>query len=254
MQTPVLEQNWQDKPNSTRSEIYYPASDGKPVGETDWHIAVILYLRQALHFLFRNVGDVYTAADMLFYYEEGEPKVFKVPDIFVVRGVAKHERRIYKLWEEKVIPCVIFEVTSRSTRWEDIGEKKALYEFLGIREYFLFDPLDEYLKPRLQGFRLRNGQYIPIPREKDGTLISQELGIILRPEGTLLLVVDPKNGETVPSLEESNDKRIEALKRAEAEAQRAEAEAQRADTAEAALARVLIELEQLKRQQTDQQS
>ena len=48
-------------------------------------------------------------------------------------------RRIYKLWEEGRAPQVIFEVTSRSTRREDLRSKHDLYERLGVSEYFLFD-------------------------------------------------------------------------------------------------------------------
>jgi hypothetical protein len=29
---------------ASKAEIYYPESDGKPMGETDWHITVIMYL------------------------------------------------------------------------------------------------------------------------------------------------------------------------------------------------------------------
>jgi len=253
---PVFERNLQANLPSIEPVIHYPESDGKPVGETDWHISVIFYLRAVLRFFFRHHADVYTAADMLFYYEEGEPTVFKVPDVFVVKGVAKHDRRIYKLWEEKAVPCVIFEITSRSTRWADFGEKKALYEFLGIQEYFLFDPLDEYLKPRLQGFRLVRGQYMPIPL-KNGAFTSQELGLILRPAGHMLRVIDPETGEALPSLEEAAEKAVEATEmarletqRAQAETQRAQAETQRADAAEAEAARLRAELEQVKRQQT----
>ena len=34
--------------------------------------------------------------------------------------------------------------------------------FLKVREYFLFDPFEEYLKPSLQGYRLLRGPYKPI--------------------------------------------------------------------------------------------
>ncbi len=247
----ILEHKWQDKSISANQEIYYPESDGKPMGETDWHIAAILYLRQALQFFFRHIPDVYIAADMLFYYEEGEPTIFKVPDVFVVKGVPKHNRHTYKLWEERVMPHVIFEITSRGTRLADMGEKKGLYEYLGIQEYFLFDPLGDYLKPRFQGFRLTRGQYAPIPLAKDGTLTSRELNIRLRPDGELLRVVDPATGETIPSLEEATEKIGEALELAQAEAQRAQAQAQRADAAEAEVARLQAELEKLKRQSAD---
>ena len=123
---------------------------------------------------FRKVDDVYVAADMLFYYEEGNPSAFKVPDVYVVKGVSKKTRRTYKLWEEGIAPCTVFEMTSQSTWLEDMGNKRALYEKLGVPEYFLFDPEDEYLTPRFQGFQLIDNFYQPMPLSADGTLFSQE--------------------------------------------------------------------------------
>ncbi len=97
------------------------------MGETDAHIAQILDLRFSLSRFFRNDAQVYIAANLLLYYVEGDPKEFVVPDVFVARGVPKGERRTYKLWEEGHVPEVIFEITSPSTRREDLGSKKVLY-------------------------------------------------------------------------------------------------------------------------------
>ncbi|MCB0188809.1 MAG: Uma2 family endonuclease, partial [Caldilineaceae bacterium] len=176
----------------------------------------------------------YVAADMLFYYEEGNPQLSKAPDVFVVKGINKQDRATYKLWEEETVPCVIFEITSRSTRWQDVGEKKGLYEYLGVREYFLFDPLNEYLKPQLQGFRLINGSYQPIDLSPDGTLYSQELGLLLKPEGRQLRLIDAQTGEGIPTMEES--------------AERAELEAQRAQAAESKAEQLEHEIAELRRQ------
>ena len=134
--------------------IEYPESDGKPVGETDVHRREILHTIETLERHFRDAPDIYVSGNLMFYYEEGNPSAVVSPDVFVVKGVRKGLRRTYKLWEEGVAPCVVIEMTSRSTRLEDKGNKRALYALLGVREYFLFDPLGEYLKPPLQGFTL----------------------------------------------------------------------------------------------------
>jgi Uma2 family endonuclease len=169
----------------TASAIYYPESDGQPVGETDFHITAIFYLRQALRYIFRQAPQTYIAANMLFYYEEGNPSAVKAPDVFVVKGVAKHDRRIYQLWLEQRVPCAIIEITSRATRLEDMTAKRGLYGFLGVNEYILFDPLVEYLSPPLQGFHLVQDSYRSMELQPDGTLLSVELGCILKPEGIL---------------------------------------------------------------------
>ena len=96
-------------------------------------------------------------------------------------------RRTYKLWEEDVPPTVVFEVTSRSTRRDDLSKKRALYARLGVKEYYLYDPLAEYLKPSLQGFVLA-GAYQPLPPAADGSLTSAALGLRLKlAEGHLRL-------------------------------------------------------------------
>jgi Uma2 family endonuclease len=239
---------------SAEPAIHYPESDGQPMGETDFYITAILYLRQALRYFFRHVTQTYVAANMFFYYEEGDPSAVKAPDVFVVKGVAKHDRRIYRLWVEQIVPCTIIEITSRATRLEDMTMKCGLYEFLGVKEYILFDPLEEYLSPRLQGFHQVEGLYRPMALQGDGTLLSSELGAILKPERMLLRIVDPATGEVMPTLDEAIDQiqatidqvKVEA-QRAEAEAQRAEAEAQRANIAEAELAHLRAELEELQR-------
>ncbi len=92
--------------------IYYPETDGKPMGETDVHIDVLIYLREALRDHFRDAPQVYVAGSMLLYYEEGNPIACVAPDVFVVQGVGKHERRTYRLWEEGQPPAVVFEITS----------------------------------------------------------------------------------------------------------------------------------------------
>jgi Uma2 family endonuclease len=185
-----------------RRDVHYPESDGKPMGETEIHIREIIYLFEALDEHLKEVPDVYVGADMLLYYVEGNPRKFVVPDVFVTRGVPRGERRIYRLWEEGRPPCLIVEVTSDSSRNEDVFEKKALYERLGVEEYVLFDPLQEYLRPALQGFRLVNGRYQPMSIGMDGAILSQTTGVILRIEERGIRAVDAATGVPILSNEE----------------------------------------------------
>ncbi len=111
------------------------------MAETDVYIDVLIYLREALKDHCREAPQVYVAGNMLLYHEEGNPAACVAPDVFVVQGVAKRERCTYRLWEEGQPPAVVFEITSRGTRLEDLGTKRALYAMLGVQEYFLYDPL-----------------------------------------------------------------------------------------------------------------
>jgi Uma2 family endonuclease len=161
------------------------------MGETDVHRWEIIDAIETLSDYFRNDPQVYVAGDLMLYYEEGNPKAVVVSDVFVVRGVEKRKRRIYKLWEEGKPPQVVIEVTSRSSRLDDLGSKRALYAMLGVTEYYIFDPLGEYLDPKLQGFRLHEGdpqRFACVPQE---VISSEVLGLRLEVDGNQLRLVDP---------------------------------------------------------------
>ena len=220
--------------------IHYPERDGKPMAETDVHIDVLIYLREALKDYFRDEPQVYIAGNMLLYYEEGNPAACVAPDIFVVQGVSKGERLTYKLWEEGQPPTVIFEITSRGSRLEDLGTKRALYAMLGVQEYFLYDPLGEYLRPPLQGYRLQQGEYERVLPGDQGQLVSQALSLELRLQDGQLQIVNPATGERLLTPAEAHAaRRIEAeARQVEAAARQAEAAARQAAEARAALAEV----------------
>jgi Uma2 family endonuclease len=231
----------------------YPETDGKPMGETGAHVRAILRLYENLHVFFQDVPNVYIAADMFWYYERGNPRACKAPDVMVIKGVGRHERLSFRAWEENAHPCAIFEVTSKKTRKKDLGDKKDTYAQLGVMEYFIFDPLGEYLDPPLQGFRLENGVYQPLTPAEDGSLISQELGLRLVPEGEKLRLVDAATGRPVLTereraaqaeqlAEQAKQLADEEKQRADEEKQRADEEKQRADALAAELARLRASL------------
>lgn len=179
--------------STTQNEVVeYPESDGQPMGETDWHIYWILRLRDLLQTHYKG-QSVYVASDMFIYYEEGKPSKCVCPDGFVVFDCDPKFRPIFKIWAEGRSPSVIFEVTSESTSHRDLVEKPKIYAQLGVNEYFLFDPLAEYLDPPLQGFRLQNGQMVPM-RYADG-LVSQSCRCRLKVEKGNLVLSDLDTGE-----------------------------------------------------------
>ena len=174
--------------------IEYPTSDGQPMAETTLHREVMSDLIWGLERRYADTPDVWVGGNLFFYYRKGDPAAVIAPDVLMARGVAKWKRNNYLLWEEEP-PCLIFEITSPSTSHEDTRKKKDIYEKIGVQEYILFDPFSEYLKPRLQGFRLHEGRYEQIPPNVDGTLDSRTTGLILRPEGERLRLVDRATGE-----------------------------------------------------------
>lgn len=174
--------------------IEYPTSDGQPMAETTIHREVMSDLIGGLQRRYADAPDVWVGGNLFLYYRKGDPGAVIAPDVLMARGVTKWDRDSYLLWDEEP-PCLIFEITSRSTSREDTQKKKDVYEKIGVQEYILFDPYGDYLKPRLQGFRLQEGRYEPIPPNVDGTLDSRTTGLILRPEGKRLRLVDRATGE-----------------------------------------------------------
>ena len=177
-------------------EIEYPTSDGQPMAETLEHQTVMIDLIQGLRSRYADVSDAWVAGNFFLCYESGNPRAHVAPDVMVARGLESRPRPNYLLWQEQP-PTLILEVTSRSTRREDQGKKKSLYERIGTEEYVLYDPFGEYLRPRLQGFRLEAGRFQPIPLEADGSMRSLTTGLTLRPEGWRLRLVDSLTGQPI---------------------------------------------------------
>ncbi len=235
------------KPNLDLEDgIEYPSSDGKPMGETGTHARVAMVsIYGVLDRYFINNPRVAVHANMFMYYVKGDPKRNVCPDVFVARDVDNDfKRRSYKVWKEGKGPDVVFEVTSRKTRKQDLTKKFEIYrDVLRVREYFLFDPFEEYLDPSLQGYRLVAGSYEPILMIKGG-MPSEVLGLELQRFDVELKFYNPETGKLLPSVHELA--REVDLVRREAEAARLKEEVARR---EAEVARLKEEVARLKAEQ-----
>lgn len=220
-----------DAVSTIYKRIEYPESDGMPMAETDTHVREMGCLVDTLKDRYRLDPNVYVAANNFVYYEEGVPESCFSPDVYVVFGVPKGERRTYRMWnEENRPPTVVFELTSRKTRVEDKGNKKALCADLGVAEYFMCDPEQDYLRPPLQGFRLQGGEYRPIAAAEDGSIVSETLGLRMKLEEHRLLLWDAATGERLLRTEEAREEHRQhaaSLERVESKLERAEAENER---------------------------
>jgi Uma2 family endonuclease len=212
-------------PGTTINPLY-PDTDGEPMSETDFHVAAVIWLREALQDHFANTPDVYVASNMLLYFQERNPSARRDPDVLVARGVGKHQRRSFRTFEEGTAPCVVFEIASEETWRRDREDKRIVYAQLGIAEYFLFDPEGVFFDPVLQGFRLQDGVYEPLSAAADGSLYSAELGLRLVSEGPMIRLIDARTGAPVLTRHEQAE---QERQRAEVEQQRAEQERQRAE-------------------------
>ena len=163
-----------------KTDIIYPSSDGEPVAETYIHLYAILTTLEVLkQYLSGQQGTV--LANQFMYYSQGLPRMRVAPDVMVIFNVEPGGRDNYKIWEEKEVPQVIFEMTSPGTKNQDQEFKKTLYEQLGVKEYWLFDPKGEWIPEQLKGYRLRNTVYEVIEDNR-----SEPLQLQLKVEGQLI--------------------------------------------------------------------
>ncbi|BAC89535.1 Uma2 family endonuclease [Gloeobacter violaceus] len=177
--------------------VTYPSSDGEPVAETFDHLYAILVTLEVLR-QYLSGQQATVLANQFLYYAQGFPRLRVAPDVMVIFSVAPGGRDNYKIWEEGQVPAAIFEMTSAGTQQNDTVEKKHLYERLGVREYWLFDPRGEWVEGRLQGYRLQPVEvmgevvevYLPIT---DGR--SAVLGLRLQVEDRLPAFYREDSGE-----------------------------------------------------------
>jgi len=214
------------------------------MAETDQHRKLMNDLIQTLETYYAVDPRVYVSGNLLLFYEPGNRRRHIAPDVFVVKGVPKRERLNYLIWEEGKGPDVTIELTSSSTRHEDQETKFRRYQdVLHVKEYFLFDPLGDYLQPPLQGYRLRAGVYQPI-RSLHGRLPSKILGLHLEQVGSQLRLYDPTATKWLPTPQER-------IAHAEAEIERVAREQElpqeRLARAEAEIERLHREVEELRR-------
>ena len=230
---------------ATKPKIDYPAEDGEPMAETPIHVEAIILLGQGLEDVFGP--SWFVGKDIFWYYREGDPSARIAPDVVVVPDVGQTERRSFFSWVEAKQPVAVFEMASKGTWRNDFEEKFETYESIGLPEYFIFDPTGEFVVPRLQGFRLKDGTYRRIPTiDDDGTIASQTLGLLLRPEGEMLRLIRTESHEPVltrrEQIEEQRRLYMAQLDRTDAEKQRALEEKKRADALAEEVAKLKAEL------------
>lgn len=154
-----------------------PCEDGAPM-ETDRHRQEMAYLIDSLRDATRERSDVYVNGNMFVYFSPRQLRNehFRGPDVFVVVGTEKKERLSWVLWEEMRLPDVVIELTSASTRDEDYGAKKDVYERVWkSASYVIYDPATH----QLDAWKLDGGRYVPATRSERGDVEIPLLGLAI---------------------------------------------------------------------------
>ena len=160
----------------TQDEL--PYDDGMPM-ESERHVLQMQLLMETLRLWWAERQDFYVGGNMFVYFslEQVRNKDFRGPDVFVVLGVPRRERKSWVIWEEGKAPDVVIELLSGSTAERDKTEKKQIYQNqLRVPEYFWFDPFNP---EDWAGFTLQNGVYERLELDARSQFVSQQLELTL---------------------------------------------------------------------------
>ena len=209
----------------------YPYKDG-PLPDAQIREPLFSELLHVLHANLDPRSDALVSGDTFIYFrDENDARRALAPDCFVAFGpdIAQYRNRYgYSVGEVGKAPDFVLEVASPSTRRADLGYKRDGYHWIGVSEYWLYDPTGGDLYGQTLAWeRLVNDEYVamPVNHEDDGMVWahSPALGLSVCVQGERVRLYDPATGEYWRSLFESEAARLQAESRAAA----AESEAQR---------------------------
>ena len=109
---------------TTRTEVFYPETDGMPLPDGFYQSEHFHNLLAMLRVFFRLREDVVIGGDVFIYYVEGNSRLTVAPDCFVVMGVSEESflrNNTYLLWEVGKAPDFVLEIGSPSTGEERPG-------------------------------------------------------------------------------------------------------------------------------------
>jgi len=211
------------------TKIELPDEDFEPMPEGDIQRRNLSYATEALKLWFEKQQNVYVSGNLFIRYEQDLAEKRVAPDIFVVFGMSNKDRVSYTIGEDGgKAPDFVLEVISKGTRAKDRKQNPLIYKYLGVKEYFQYDPSSKFFKPStLNGVRLQNGEYVAIASSvlPDGTLSlhSEVLGLDLHLYPNLnFRFFDPISNQILRSYAEAEHDRYQAeLERSQAELERA---------------------------------
>ncbi len=196
----------------------------------DAHRATQSYAIDALRQYFRRCDtSAYISGAIPLAVEADNPRTVVVPDVFVLKG-QRGEPGLPNL-AVVVVPDFVLEVTAPDTRARDLGAKRGAYGYLGVKEYWLFDPSGELLDPPLRGYSLDEaGDYqrlsVATPPGGAMSVSSQVLGLDLQVVGGELRFFEPGADRGLSSYAELSEalaeaeRQVASLRTALAEAER----------------------------------
>lgn len=210
---------------SVDDQEYYPLHEEDDVPEVPPHEATVRDLRNILSLRFPRW---FVTGNVCIYWERGNTKKYRAPDLFVVAEPLTEEvHRVYQTWRQPPVTFVA-EIGSKSTFRKDEGPKVEIYQdLIRAEEYLYADPP----KGILRLWRLGAAGYTEVAPAANGRLRSERLELEFGLDEAGELRVYTLAGEPLLTHEET-----------EAARQAAEAAQQAAEARAAELERQLAEL------------
>lgn len=245
----------------TLLELYPPQMD--PMPEAGYQFPYINALAEVLLRWLPEAfpGSTIFGGNFIYYLDEDGERRAISPDMAIVFDVEDVEIDPSVMWSSYFVELVgkppefVMEIGSPSTAHRDMTVKRRVYAWMGVSEYWMFDPTGGLHYPfALRGLRLVEGEYLPIEMSgsPDGSVRghSEVLGLDFFWDGSDLHLIDSATGERlrrtreIVADERAAQRRLQEVHaRAEEEAIAREAAEARAEEAEAELARLRRSME-----------
>jgi colicin import membrane protein len=215
----------------------------------DAHVHDCTYLLNVLEDRLAGDRSAKVLSDCGIYWDKPGLKHHS-PDLAVIFGVKQRKKwETFHVKTEKVRPSLIVEVTSRSTRVNDVKTKVKEYAQAGVPHYVIADVHQVKKKRRITLIRygLDGEAYQPVPLDEHGRAwlepVGLWLGVTTDPEtgDDRLVLIDPATNEEI-----GDYTAVRQARDAEAKLKRAATEQARAATEQAeveARARIIAEAE-----------
>ena len=203
----------------TQTPIIYPDCDGQPMANNTTQFRWIVTIKQNLEWIFAN-DDVFIAGDLFWYPVEGKPSIVVAPDVMVVIGRPKGDRKSYQQWNEaNIAPQVVFEIISPSNTVDEMDTKLLFFDRYGVAEYYIYDPQRQTLRVFLrqdEGLQIVSWeQHWTSPRLGIHLEMGEDGLVLRRPDGAIFQTFE----EITLLLDQANQRAADANQRA-AEAER----------------------------------
>ncbi|MCE7989623.1 MAG: Uma2 family endonuclease [Caldilinea sp. CFX5] len=180
----------------TDEEVLHP-QEGYIMPERTYHETICRDLSDMLLMRYKDQVEMAVFHDLSFEWDKPDLKDH-APDIAIVPHVHDRDadREKFIVAEEKTRPLLIIEVVSPKTRNNDRSTKVKQYARAGVQEYLYIDHWTRKGQEiwEVVGFRLEEGQYVPLVPDEDGAIYCRSVGLRIGIENGKVWVEDAETG------------------------------------------------------------